>query len=634
MHATDKGWLIFLRRRWKGNGRSEHWKRQDDQTALHEESMSLLPSKHSVLCRGSILAVTALAWGCTADIAGGGGPSANNGGLGPVAGTAGSSGGGSSGAPPVVSGPLPTNREGLALACAAKAGMVDTGRTPLRRLTRVEVDNAVRALLRVEASAATNVTPDEKMGPFYSNAVAPVDELAVEQYQELAARVALAATPRMQAIAGCDLALEASCASTFIEGFGRRAFRRPLEAAEKAALLAAFELGKAAGDASKGFQTIVEAVLQSPFFLYHDDTFVSAPSAPQHPSAAPIPLDAHALAARLSFFLTGSTPDDELMTAAAQGKLKDLAELATQAKRLLTTEQASEAVGQFHRQWLGVADLASVDRDVSKFPAFSAELAAAAYAETKLFTNYVLRNGDGKLRTLLTSNLAFPAGALFQVYGVAAPAGYQVGTPVTVDATQRAGLLTQAAFLMRHAHADQTSPVHRGILVRENLLCGKILPPPADLVVTVPPVTEATTTRERFAQHVASPACRACHKDIDPLGLGFENYDAVGAYRTKDGLGAVDASGAFTNVRPDLQGTFLGAVQMAQALARSSEVADCVSRQWFRFALGRVESLDDACTILGMQAGFEASDGNVPQLLAEIIASEAFRHVRSTGGTQ
>ena len=530
-------------------------------------------------------------------------------------------------------GPLPTDRDGVDNACKAKAGVLETGRTPLRRLTRTELDNSIRALLQVDAQAATSVTPDERMGPFYSNAIAPVDELAVQQYGELAARVAVEATPRMAAIAGCDLTADAACPERFIETFGKKVYRRPLEALEKTELLSAFDAGKAAGGASKGFQTVLEAVLQSPFFLYHDDTFVSAGGA-QHPSATPLPLTPYGLAARLAFFLVGTTPDDELMTAAEQGKLGSVAELSAQVKRLLQAEPASEMIGQFHRQWLGVADLPGVDRDTKPYPLFTPELATAAYEETKAFTNYVLRQGDGKLSTLLTSSLAFPSGGLFHVYGVQQPAGYQAGTPVQLPAGERAGLLTQAAFLMKHAHSDQTSPVHRGILVRENLLCGHIAPPPPSLVVTLPPVTAATSTRQRFLQHDQDPVCGACHKDIDPLGLGFENYDAIGQYRTQDGMGPVDASGAFTNVRPDLEGPFVGAVAMASALAKSSEVSDCVSRQWFRFALGRVESFDDACTVSNLQTSFGASSGNVPQLLEAIAVSEAFRNVRSTGGNQ
>lgn len=589
--------------------------------------MSLPQQTFPTLQRHALLALLALTSACTAEISG---HSSGAAGQAPVL-----MGGGAGSLPTTEpeGGPLPTDRDGVDNACKAKAGVLETGRTPLRRLTRTELDNSIRALLQVEAQATTSVTPDERMGPFYSNAVAPVDELAVQQYGELAARVALEATPRMAVIAGCDLTTDAACPARFIETFGKKVYRRPLEALEKTELLAAFEAGKAAADATKGFQTVVEAMLQSPFFLYHDDTFVGAGGAP-HPSAKPLPLTPYGLAARLAFFLVGSTPDDELMTAAEQGKLASVADLTAQVRRLLQAEPSREMVGQFHRQWLAVADLPGVDRDTKPYPLFTPELAAAAYEETKTFTNYVLRQGDGKLSTLLTSNLAFPSGGLFQVYGVPQPAGYQAGTPVPLAAGERAGLLTQAAFLMKHAHSDQTSPVHRGILVRENLLCGHISPPPPSLVVTLPPVTAATTTRQRFLQHSQDPVCGACHKDIDPLGLGFENYDAIGQYRTQDGLGAVDASGAFTNVRPDLEGTFVGAIEMANALAKSSEVADCVSRQWFRFALGRVESFDDACTVSTLQTDFGASSGNVPQLLEAIAVSEAFRNVRSTGGNQ
>ncbi len=203
--------------------------------------------------RWALFTVSALTWSCTAQITGesAGAPldSDNT---------------PSSSSPDALpGGQLPLDRESVARACKAKGGRLDAGRTPLRRLTRSELDNSVRVLLGVEAEAALNVTPDEKMGPFYSNAVAPVDELAVEQYQELATRVAAAAAPNAPALAGCDLA-QAACAETFIQTFGRRAYRRPLEASEATALLALFELGKTAGGATKAFQTVIEALLQSP----------------------------------------------------------------------------------------------------------------------------------------------------------------------------------------------------------------------------------------------------------------------------------------------------------------------------------------------------------------------------------
>lgn len=529
-------------------------------------------------------------------------------------------------------GDLPQDRDGVMAACASKEGVIDTGRTPLRRLTRSELDRSLSLLLGIDAKARETLTPDEKMGPFYSNAVAPVDELAVTQFSELAERVALAAATKMQELAGCNLETDPACPAAFIARFGRDAYRRPLEPSEVTALSTVFEVGRAAGGTAKGFQTVVSAMLQSPFFLYHDDTWSAGGVA--HPSAKPLAVEPYVLASRLAFFLLGHGPDAELLTAAGAGRLVQQADIDKQVTRLLALRESHHVIGDFHRQWLGLGELSGVDRSTELFPMFGPELVAAAEQETELFANYVLRQGDGRLKTLLTSSQGFPNGPLFGVYGVSMPPGYAAGTPVQLDAGQRFGILTQAAFLMKWAHAEQTSPVHRGIVVRENLLCGKILPPPANLVITLPPPSEVTTTRQRFAEHVASPACGACHKDIDPLGLAFEHYDSVGRYRTNDGLSAVDASGSFTNVRDDLQGTFTNAGEMVQKLAESSEVKDCTSRQWFRFALGRVESFDDACTVAALQREFDASQGNVAELLASIARSEAFRHVRSAGESQ
>ena len=249
-----------------------------------------------------------------------------------------------------------------------------------------------------------------------------------------------------------------------------------------------------------------------------------------------------------------------------------------------------------------------------------------------MYSDYVVRKGDGLLKTLLTSNLSFPQGGLFDLYGVAQPAGFKVGDPVALDGGQRAGILTQAAFLTRWAHGDQTSPVHRGKLVRLNLLCGFIGSPPAN-VNTAPPVpTPVTSTRERFAQHESDPVCASCHVLMDPIGLGFEHFDPVGAYRDVDGLGPVDATGQINKASPDLDGSFNGAVDLANRLAQSALVRDCVASQWFRFSLGRMESTNDACSIQGLRDTFSASGGNVRDLLARIVLSPAFRSVRLNGG--
>ena len=162
------------------------------------------------------------------------------------------------------------------------------------------------------------------------------------------------------------------------------------------------------------------------------------------------------------------------------------------------------------------------------------------------------------------------------------------------------------------------------------MMCQPIPPPPANVNANPPPPTDAKSTRQRFADHESNPTCAGCHTLIDRIGLGFEHYDAIGAYRTKDGLGPVDATGEILSARTDLAGSFDGAVELAGKLAKSTEVAECVARQWFRFALGRVESENDACSLQAIDGGFRASGNNVRALLAQVALSDAFRNVRLT----
>jgi hypothetical protein len=574
------------------------------------------------------LACSAGSLACTAQILGDGGSDSGSVASGSGAGSGvGSGAGGSSSAG--TGGGLGSTPEEVDAACEATQGKLDVGLTRLRRLTRVELDNTVRSLFGIEARGVETIAPDERIGPFSSNAIAPPTDLLIEQYQELAERVALEAGAQMAEIAPCNLAADTTgtCATEFVKALGARAFRRPLVDAEVAAYVGLYDTVRQLSDAAGGFTAVVEGLLQSPFFLYHSDA-----SSPGAPSATPVLLDQHALASRLSYFLWGTMPDAELFSAADAGTLADPTAVSAQVTRLLSSPRAVEAIANFHAQWLGFADLSEKQKDPAIYPDFNQDVSLSMLQETTDFTRSVVLEGDGLLKTLLTSNLAFPRGPLFELYGVTQPVGFLPGTAVALDATRRSGILTQAAFLTRHAHGNQTSPVHRGILVRENLLCQPIDPPPANVAASPPPPTPATSTRERFAQHVADGTCAGCHSLIDPIGLGFEHYDAVGAYREVDGQGPVDASGEFTNVRDDLAGTFTNAVELTAMLAESGEVADCVSRQWFRFSLGRVESKSDACSVRDIQTGFNDSDHNIRSLLTEIVTSDAFRYVRSTGG--
>ncbi|HLV21185.1 MAG TPA: DUF1592 domain-containing protein, partial [Polyangiaceae bacterium] len=522
-------------------------------------------------------------------------------------GAAGATGGGSGGTP---SPPLDNSPDAIAEACAKSGDRVDVGVTRLRRLTRDELDNTIRDLFGVVGAPVGALAPDERIGPFFSNAIAPITNLLVEQLGELAAAVAADATPRMQEIAPCDLEDgDGACVRAFVEDLGGKAYRRPLQVDEANALIALYELGAESGGPAGGFRLLVEALLQSPSFLYHAPVGTSGA-----PTAAPDPIDPYAVASRLSYFLWKSMPDRELFAVAGDGSLVDANVLGLQVDRMLADPKAAETIASFHRQWLGLTELDAVQKDAARFPTFGEASIDAMLNEAARFTRHVVLEGDGLLHTLLTGSFAFPEGPLFEIYGIAEPQGFVPGDQVALNPAERAGLLTQAAFLSRWAHPDQTSPVHRGIVVRENLLCQPIPSPPANVNNVPPPPTEITSTRERFAQHVADPSCAGCHTLIDPVGLGFEHYDPVGAYRTVDGLGPVDASGELTGVRDDLAGPFVGGIELAHKLAQSEEVADCVATQWFRFALGRVETQDDACSVKAIHDGFRLSGGNVREL--------------------
>jgi hypothetical protein len=300
---------------------------------------------------------------------------------------------------------------------------------------------------------------------------------------------------------------------------------------------------------------------------------------------------------------------------------------------MLADGKAVDAIPEFHLAWLGIGDLLGTDKDAALFPSWNPTVAAALRTETARFTDHVVREGDGLMSTLYTAGFSFLDGPLLALYGAAEPAGFVPGMQVMLPAGQRSGILTQGALLASHAHRNQTSPVHRGIVVRENMLCQPLDPPPLDVNVTPPEPTPATTTRERFANHEADPQCAGCHVLIDPIGLAFEHYDAIGAYRTTDGPSAVDASGEIIEGGAELDGPFVGAIELGQKLAQSATARDCLANQWFRFALDRVESVDDACSIQAIRSGFSASGGNIRQLLAAIVKSEAFRNVRAVGAT-
>jgi uncharacterized protein DUF1592/uncharacterized protein DUF1588/uncharacterized protein DUF1587/uncharacterized protein DUF1595/uncharacterized protein DUF1585 len=560
--------------------------------------------------------------GCTTQIdASKGAPPSNAGSNGVAAGGAGSNASAGAGSSVVgVDRPPPSPES-----CAKSEESV---RTPLRRLTRTEYTNSVRDLLDVDVSATADLPADEVTNGFDNNAaVLTVSSLHAEKYVLVSETLAKLAVQKLSTLtAGCDTTAkgEDACALAFAKSFGRRAFRRPTTAEDERQLLAAYAAGHTGGSYAEGVEVMLRAALQSPNFLYRLELTPATDA-----GAKRIPLSQFELASRLSYLAWASGPDDALLDAAAKGELATKEQVAAKVRELLSMPKARAAIAGFFEQWAGTRRLAITTKNSAQFPGFSTQLRDAMAKELPAFINDVLWNGDRQLSTLLTAPVAFISGPLAQVYGISAPAGAGDGSPVKVTLPanqQRAGILTQAGFLSVQGHPDQTSPVLRGKFVRAMLLCQPPPPPPADVDISLPTVDEGATARLRFGAHESAGAsCAGCHRLMDPIGLAFEHFDAIGQYRERDNGQALDVSGEVLGAADaSLSGAFNGPAELAAKLASSEQVRACVATQWFRFASGRSEANGDACSLATMQRAFNAASGDIIDLIVATTQTDAF----------
>ncbi len=497
--------------------------------------------------------------------------------------------------------------------------------TPLRRLTRFEYTNTVRNLLQVDPLAAADLPADEITNSFDNNAgVLTVSSLHAEKYVLVSEALAKAAVQNLSALTPCDTTAqgEEACARAFAQSFGRKAFRRPITANDEQALMTAYAAGRTGGSYAEGIEVMIRAMLQSANFLFRLETTTPPTDAPL------VPLSQFELATRLSYLIWASGPDDALLDAASNGQLSTKEQVAAKAREMLAAPAARVALANFVSQWIGERRLDITTKDTVLFPEFTDDVRAAMRAELSAFVDYVLWSGDHTLGTLLSAPVAFVNEPLAQLYGITAPPGAATELQmVELPAEQgRAGLLTQAGFLSVQAHPDQTSPVLRGKFVRTMLLCQPPPPPPPDVDISPPEIDPNATARERFSAHQdASSGCNTCHDLMDPIGYSFESFDAMGRFRTMDGANALDLSGEILRTTdPALQGPYDGVRELAEKLSQSTQVQDCVATQLFRFAAGRVEADQDACSLATMQEAFSGSEGDLLELVVAMTQTDAF----------
>jgi hypothetical protein len=493
---------------------------------------------------------------------------------------------------------------------------LNPGPSPLRRLTRDEYDTTLADLLNDTTKPGSDFPPEARALGFNNIADAQtVTSLLAEAYKTAAEGIAERATKAASTLLGGCSETDAACIDGFIQRFGARAYRRPLAADEATRLHAVYAWGQQNTSAVDGVRMVIEVLLQSPDFLYRPE--LGAGEAEK----GVLHLSSYEMATRLSYFLRGSMPDQTLLDEAAADRLKTPEQVLAQAQRLLSDPRARDTFKSFHRQWLDLDRVSTVERDPNLYPGYTDAIPALLKQETESFIDHVIFEDDAHLSTLLTAPYTLANPTLASYYGLTPPAG-DAFAKVATNPAQRKGLLTQGSLLAIQAQPNQTSPVHRGKFVRENLLCQFLPPPPANLIITPPEVDANSTTRQRFAKHSADPTCAACHKQMDPLGLGFEHFDAAGRWRDVENGLPIDATGNL--YLTDVDGDFDGASALADKLAGSQQVADCMMKEWTRFALGRSETTEDACTLEHTKQKFSSTEHDIKQLVLALTQTDAF----------
>ena len=504
--------------------------------------------------------------------------------------------------------------------------------TPIRRLTRFEYNRTVRDLLGDTSNPADVLPPEEEVAGFNNQAAALTSsDLLIEQYMKVAEDVSARAVGNMGAlIQDCDPDLDGNdaCASSFIEDFGKRAFRRPLSQPEIDRFKSVFDWAIADADLGRfedGIDVVLQAMLQSPSFLYRPELGNGTPI-----EGDVVPFTSWEMATKLSYMLWNTMPDDALFAAAEADELQTKEQIAAQATRMLEDEKARDLVRNFHTQWLQLTHLDSVTKDTGVYPAYQSSLRGLWKEEIQTFVEQVILEGDGSLETLLTADYSFMNEELASFYGddvLDSVAGTEF-QQVQVDPERRAGLLTSAGLMATHANINQSSPVFRGKFVREQLMCNTLPLPPNDLVIEPPQLDPTKTTKEQFEEIGANPACAGCHTLMNPIGFIFEHYDGIGQWRDQQNGKSIDATGEVVQT-DDIDGDYDGAIELASALAGSTQVRECVSSQWFRFAYNRTVTAEDSCSVEQLNDVFRASGFSIKALLVALTQTNAFLYRRA-----
>jgi hypothetical protein len=522
----------------------------------------------------------------------------------------------------------------------------------IRRLTHTQYNNTVRDLLGDLTRPASQFPPEDFVHGFRNQTAGQsISLLLAEAYSAAAEKLA------HNAFRGGDhhhllpcrpvSAADTACRVQFIKEFGQRAFRRPLIQPEIEKYQEIFDEGARKQGAGKqgvrkqgaflaGARLVIEATLQSPHFLFRVERGGQGTSY------------SYEMANRLSYFLWNTMPDNDLFRTAERGELVTPDQVEATARRMLRDPRAKAAMEEFLSQWLRFDRLSSAIRDRRLFPDFSSQLTAAMAEETKRLFNHLVWDNVNFME-FFSADYSYLNSELADLYGLPGPAE-EFGLVRFPPSSGRAGVLGQPMFLTLTGKPMDTSPTDRGLYIREQFLCQSVPPPPPGVNATLPPVTDAKpmTNRELLQSHLTNPGCASCHRLIDPIGFGFEQYDTLGRFREKHFLTIfptrdeakkkrkteatkyelpIDPSGEVRGIAVKdgvSHARFSSPKDLGLLLASEPACQKCIARQMFQYALGRPETEADRETIREAFDDFRDSQFRFQELIISIVGSEPF----------
>ena len=505
----------------------------------------------------------------------------------------------------------------------------DPGLFVIRRLNKAEYGNTLNELLGVDPNIAQDL-PDEVLGAGYLNTLSPLQS---EQYLAIANAALDKALPLDSdqpsevekrlfgdpPVAGSDLR---AAAERVARSMGRLAYRRPVSPSEQDVLMKIYDLARASALSHRAsLRLMLKAVLVSPQFLF------ITPSGDSKPDGNIIPLDDHQLASRLSYFLWSTMPDSELSALADQGKLRDSEVLRGQVERLLNDPRSRALFDGFGAQWLGLVDLKTKTFDTAKFPQMTQAMRSAMYDEARLFFGSIVR-GNRSIVRFVDADYTYLNQTLATLYGLEMSVTGSEMRQVRMVNPNRGGILGMPGILATTSFPNRTSPVNRGVWVLENVLGEHVPPAPPNVPALEkqnPKTIENLTLRQRTELHVQNPVCANCHKFLDPIGFGLENFDAIGRWRDQDDTGGpIDSSGELPGGKRFSSPKELKAI----IAARKDGLARNLTERLLAYALCRPITGYDEIVVDDLMKTIAADDYRMQTLVSAIASSYPFMNRR------